>query len=699
MLSAATLFLHAQNSNFNYDSAFEKTAQLIVMLKADYGETQEFGAGIVFGREKDRLLIVTAYHIFKGAEQPKDIAVQFRSMPRNKYLPAKLLRYEKDENLDVAVLSVENLKEQGIDACSMPFDRLGKLYKIKRGDLAYAVGNPNGVSWAMPVAADRISQINGDLIDFQSNFISKGHSGGGLLDEKGDLIGMTIADAQPFGRAINLGAILSQMKKWQYPVQLDTSLPGKWTPLHMAAYKGDIAAIKFHLTDCGDPNIVNAHNATPLHCAAASENVEALSILLKAGANPNILDNDGDLPLEWAIEKDCFECVKLLVNGGTKLNIRNKKGQIVLHIAIDSGQQKTALLLIKSGADVNSQYNGADDDDDVKKDFNSPLYHAVNKDNTVIVEALLKAGANANAINKTGMTPLYIAVEKNNIEIARMLLKAGAKPDLGQNYNIPLHAAVKNRNIEIIKLLRAHGANINILDYGGTSLQVAIYKYKWEKNKRNSLMPVIKTLIELGADVNVSGDNQRRPIMDAIFDDADTDGGELLKLLIKAGAKVGVPDKYGNTPLHLAIEELTFTYKDLNDLVYVKALLNEGADPTIKNRQEVSPFDKIKFEASSPEDTSYNYEWEQMSLEIELLKLFIKAGAKLNAHDNKGLTPLYKAVESCLFGSKDPVFIVMLLNAGADPNLKNKDGKTPMDSAKSFRNEKIINLLKQYGGK
>src|SRR5437868_241963 len=63
MLFVCPLCSYAQNSNFNFDSAFERTAQLIVMLKADYGETQEFGAGIVFGREKDRLLIATAYHI------------------------------------------------------------------------------------------------------------------------------------------------------------------------------------------------------------------------------------------------------------------------------------------------------------------------------------------------------------------------------------------------------------------------------------------------------------------------------------------------------------------------------------------------------------------------------------------------------------------------------------------------------------
>lgn len=634
LMLASTLFVYhlcsyAQNSNFNFDFAFERTAQLIVMLKADYGETQEFGAGIVFGREKNRLLIATAYHIFKGAEQPKDIGVQFRSMPRNKYLPAKLLRYDEDQSLDVAVLSVENLQEQGVDVCAMPFDRLGKIDKIKRGDLVYAVGNPNGVSWATPVVADKISQANGDLIDFQSNFISKGHSGGGLLDERGNLIGMTTADAQPFGRAINLGAILRLIKKWKYTVQLDTLLPGKWTPLHMAAYDGDIAAIRFHLTDCGFPNTVDAHNATPLHYAAASGSLEAVSVLLKAGANPNILDNDGDLPLEYAIEKGCFECVKLLVNSGTKLNTQNKRGQTVLHIATDSGQQKTVFFLIQSGSDVNIQ-------DRIRR-----------------------------------WTPLFYAV--------------------------------KNRNVEMIKLFIAHGADINIFGYGETPLQVAIKKYGFEKKERNALMPVIKTLIELGADVNIFGyERHGPPIMDAIFDFNSTDGGELLNLLIKAGAKVNIQTKNGRTALHTAVptDDDFYSYARRNSMLgYIKILLDAGANPNIKDNSGESPFNKIDYHTRSPKDTNYNNEWGKMMYNIQLLKLFIKAGAKVNEQYKYEENPLYQAIMGCQSGNKDQTFIHILLNAGADPNLKTKYGRTSMDWAKSLRDEQLIKLLEQYGGK
>ena len=58
------------------DEEFEKTAPLIVMLKADFDGVEEFGAGIIFGRQKDRLLIVTAYHLLhRGLLKPGKILV------------------------------------------------------------------------------------------------------------------------------------------------------------------------------------------------------------------------------------------------------------------------------------------------------------------------------------------------------------------------------------------------------------------------------------------------------------------------------------------------------------------------------------------------------------------------------------------------------------------------------------------------
>ncbi|MEO6330208.1 MAG: trypsin-like peptidase domain-containing protein, partial [Ginsengibacter sp.] len=261
--------LIAQDSEPDFDVALEKTAQLIVMLKADYDGVDEFGAGIIFGRQKDRLLIATAYHILhRGASKSGRIFISLKALP-DKFLEATLLKHSDDGGSDLAVIQVNNLATQGFNVCSLSFDRLGNVADLKRRDSVYPVGNPNGVPWAIPPEADKVSQINGNSIVFQSAFISSGHSGGGLLDKNATLVGMTIADQPPFGRVISIDAVLKQVKLWGYPVQLGSVLPEGIKPLHAAAEKGDSNAIKNLLEICGgNVNATDSHSATPLHYAA-----------------------------------------------------------------------------------------------------------------------------------------------------------------------------------------------------------------------------------------------------------------------------------------------------------------------------------------------------------------------------------------------------------------------------------------------
>ena len=60
----------------------------------------------------------------------------------------------------------------------------------------------------------------------------------------------------------------------------------------------------------------------------------------------------------------------------------------------------------------------------------------------------------------------------------------------------------------------------------------------------------------------------------------------------------------------------------------------------------------------------------------ELEKKFIALGANINAKDNKGNTPLHWAMECCHYWPAE------LLEAGADVNAINNDGETPLDWAK-----------------
>jgi uncharacterized protein len=84
--------------------------------------------------------------------------------------------------------------------------------------------------------------------------------------------------------------------------------------------------------------------------------------------------------------------------------------------------------------------------------------------------------------------------------------------------------------------------------------------------------------------------------------------------------------------------------------------------------------------------------------DAEVVKELISAGAKIDAVDKNGWTALFHAVEMNQLQKLET-----LLKHGADVNLKNKNGNTPLILAEritdSTQKQKVIKLLKKYGAK
>jgi hypothetical protein len=75
----------------DFDTGINHTSPLVVMLTGQLGAATTLGAGIVFGRDHERLYIVTANHVVRrGAMEATNIRVTFKSTP-DKSFAAKLL--------------------------------------------------------------------------------------------------------------------------------------------------------------------------------------------------------------------------------------------------------------------------------------------------------------------------------------------------------------------------------------------------------------------------------------------------------------------------------------------------------------------------------------------------------------------------------------------------------------------------------
>ena len=86
----------------------------------------------------------------------------------------------------------------------------------------------------------------------------------------------------------------------------------------------------------------------------------------------------------------------------------------------------------------------------------TPLMMATYYGHAEIVEALIVAGADMNAMFSGGVTALHVAARKGHEQVARILLSHGAAPDARNDEGeTPLEMAVREGHLGVQALLRA----------------------------------------------------------------------------------------------------------------------------------------------------------------------------------------------------------------------------------------------------
>ena len=109
----------------------------------------------------------------------------------------------------------------------------------------------------------------------------------------------------------------------------------------------------------------------------------------------------------------------------------------------------------------------------------TPLAIASIRGNPVIVQSLLQAGADPNAVSLSGANALSIAIRscKADIEIVKMLVEAGADIENRSGDGItPVMLAIQEQLTDVALLLLESGADVNTLNpFGEGLLNYAIY--------------------------------------------------------------------------------------------------------------------------------------------------------------------------------------------------------------------------------
>jgi ankyrin repeat protein len=425
-----------------------------------------------------------------------------------------------------------------------------------------------------------------------------------------------------------------------------------------AAEKQDSAALARALAAKADANAAQADGMTALHWAAYHADAATAQSLLAAGANSKAANRYGLTPLSLACTNGDVALVDLLLAAGADANAPLPGGETPLMTAARTGKPGPVKSLLAAGADANAALPGGQ----------TALMWAAAEGHLAVVEALLAAKADFRTPLATGLTPMLFAARAGHAEVVRVLLKAGVdinyatQPTARLTAKLPkrgasaLSIAVENGHFELAAELLDRGADPNDMRSGYTPLHILSWVRKHD-----------------------IGEDDGDPIPE---DKGNVTSEQLIRKLVAKGADVnrqltggpsgdGRVNRKGCTPLMLAA--------DTADTPFLKILVELGADPTIKNVDNITPL----MAAAGLGTRSAEEEAGTDDEAVEACTYLLGIGADLNAVANTGDTAMHGAAFANF-----PKVVKFLDAKGADIavwNQKNKRGWTPLLIAEGHR--------------
>lgn len=183
--------------------AIEKAADSVFMLEVYSYNNQRVAVGSGF-IAFDSSILITNYHVIEGGSYV--IAI---SDDKEQYLVSQICCFDKEK--DIAILQFD----QSSQAEPLPLDTNGQL---KRAQTVVAIGSPAGLRNTVSIGNISAFYTDGgkDWIQFTAP-ISSGSSGGALLNNEGEVIGITTAtyaSAQNVNMAVKIQEVVKLYNQW-----------------------------------------------------------------------------------------------------------------------------------------------------------------------------------------------------------------------------------------------------------------------------------------------------------------------------------------------------------------------------------------------------------------------------------------------------------------------------------------------------
>lgn len=234
-----------------------------------------------------------------------------------------------------------------------------------------------------------------------------------------------------------------------------------------AAFHGDVDAVHVFLSDGASVNEGDSRGWTPLHNAAYAGNMGVPQVLLDAGGDANALTASGMSALQLLAMFSCEEAFKHFAAYADLferfLAEDEKQGPALgaFCVKVEASKEATASALVHAGAEVNCAYGDA---------LVTPLFLAARRGASGVVSVLLEEGqANTDARSfyegSYGVSALHVAVKKGHVDAARLLISHGADINaVDEVGKTPLHYAVGRGHFGAVQMLVESGADVQATD-------------------------------------------------------------------------------------------------------------------------------------------------------------------------------------------------------------------------------------------
>ena len=385
---------------------------------------------------------------------------------------------------------------------------------------------------------------------------------------------------------------------------------------------------------------------------------------------------DRACPAMWVDPAVC----EVLIDAGADIETKDDMGRSPLHWACRSGTLEVVKMLHKQGAGVCVACNFG----------NSCLIFASYHGHTETVRYLV--GLKDVDVNHTanyGWSALVCAVRQNHADVVQVLIDAGADIEArDEDLRTPLISSCKKGELPIVKMLVEAGAEVRAIDTRGCICLIMAAAFGHTET--------VRYLVGLpGIDVVMS--TKEEDGYTAVLVAVELDSADVMKVLIDAGADIETKNNEGRSPLSVA--------SAFGKLEVVKVLIRAGAKVCVPDNNGDTCLalaaggghtETVRTLLCMPEvDVNHSCDRDYTALLCAVVKkhsvvvqVLIDAGADIEVKDIRRRSPLHTACEK-----GELTIVKMLVEAGADVRVVDDKGNTCLIAAAAHGHTETVRYL------